>query len=217
LEKAAIEDDSRKAKLIIEENERLNKENMRFLAEKEAERILNEQNIKIEKQKQRDKNLAELEKHQLIIDIYKEKIDKILKKSKNLKKKLRDILDLQLKVEMSGIKITKDQKDKLDRKQEIEDDIAELNEELDILESNEPPHIPDYLLELDNDIITDNSSSPIEVNNDHIDTLVKECSPNEDSNTCIHSPDSKELKVMKIEEKKIIVDRKVISFQGAAE
>jgi hypothetical protein len=123
--------------------------------------------------KKKEENRLSRDKLQRNIDNFKSNVDKILKKIKNLKKKLREISDIQIKVDLKVISLSNEQRDKLDRKQEIEDDITELNEELDILESNEPPPIPDYLLELDNDIITDISSSPIEVKNEVILTFAE--------------------------------------------
>ena len=57
-------------------------------------------------------------------DDYKEELDKVQKKLKSLRKKLRDIEELQVKlnVPVSGAKavLSKEQKEKLSRKQEVE-------------------------------------------------------------------------------------------------
>ena len=57
-------------------------------------------------------------------DDYKEELDKVQKKLKSLRKKLRDIEELQVKLNapVSGTNavLSKEQKEKLSRKQEVE-------------------------------------------------------------------------------------------------
>ena len=66
---------------------------------------------------------------------------------------LRDIDELALKI-TGGLKASKEQKEKVEKKQGVEDDIAELEEAEDDLKNKEPPSIPAILLieELESDI-----------------------------------------------------------------
>lgn len=54
------------------------------------------------------------------------------KKLKALRKKLRDIADLEAKKEQ-GEKLSAEQKEKVGRRQSVEDDIAEMEEEEELL------------------------------------------------------------------------------------
>ena len=56
----------------------------------------------------------------------------VQKKLKALRKKLRDIADLEAKKEQ-GEKLSAEQKEKVGRRQSVEDDIAEMEEEEDLL------------------------------------------------------------------------------------
>jgi len=63
-----------------------------------------------------------------VLNDYNTNLEKNLKKLKNLRKKLRDITDLEAKIAQSGVKITAEQREKLSRKADIDDEIADLEE-----------------------------------------------------------------------------------------
>ena len=93
-------------------------------------------------------------KFQVKIDEFVENNSKVQKKLKALKKKLRDIQDLQLKKESNpDVKLTSEQKEKLKKKTSVEEEIVEVEKELEVLSTQEPPPVPSDLLDIDMNLI----------------------------------------------------------------
>ena len=109
--------------------------------------------MKRKKLEARNKRLLTIKQMQEKIDAYNGNKEAIVKKLKIARKKLRDIDELALKIS-GGLKASKEQKEKVEKKQGVEDDIAELEEAEDDLKNKEPPSIPAILLieELESDI-----------------------------------------------------------------
>lgn len=112
------EEKKRQAEVAAAERERKEREKAR--AERQAYLV------------QRETRRAEL---QAIYDHYESCVSEAQKKVKRLTKKLRDIEELEKKVSEAGegFKPSKEQKAKLERRQEVEDDIAEAEEEEEVL------------------------------------------------------------------------------------
>ena len=134
LEKAAQE--TEKMKVVMEERFRLMK-----VKEEEDKRKAEEEDRKKKRdalQKCIDEERKEKLDYEAKLAAYQLALEKIQKKTKNLKKKLRDILDLKEKVERGGVKITPEQAEKLSRKQGVEDEICECECEEDKIEATKP-------------------------------------------------------------------------------
>ena len=93
----------------------------------------------------RKKRLSTVKSMQCSIDVYAIALDATQKKLKNLRKKLRDIQELEVKIS-SGLKASKEQKDKIEKKQGVEDDIIEMEEAEEELKNNIPSPVPASLL-----------------------------------------------------------------------
>lgn len=93
----------------------------------------------------RKKRLSTVKSMQCSIDAYASSLDATQKKLKNLRKKLRDIQELEVKIS-SGLKASKEQKDKIEKKQGVEDDIIEMEEAEEELKNNIPSPVPASLL-----------------------------------------------------------------------
>jgi len=108
------------------------------------------------------------------IDEYLENNNRVQKKLKALKKKLRDIIDLQIKKDNTpDLKLSSEQKDKLKKKGLVEQEIVDVEKELEILETQEPPPIPSNLLDIDMELINIQSppdNSVIKAGNTNVDS-----------------------------------------------
>lgn len=93
----------------------------------------------------RKKRLSTVKSMQCSVDVYASALDATQKKLKNLRKKLRDIQELEVKIS-SGLKASKEQKEKIEKKQGVEDDIIEMEEAEEELKNNIPPPVPASLL-----------------------------------------------------------------------
>lgn len=93
----------------------------------------------------RKKRLSTVKSMQCSIDVYASALDATQKKLKNLRKKLRDIQELEVKIS-SGLKASKEQKEKIEKKQGVEDDIIEMEEAEEELKNNIPSPVPASLL-----------------------------------------------------------------------
>jgi hypothetical protein len=110
----------------------------------------------------RKKRLSTLKSMQCNIDAYAAALDTTQKKLKGLRKKLRDIEELEVKVK-GGLKPSKEQKEKIDKKQGVEDDIVELEEAEEELQKNIPLPMPASLLVEDEgwDAVTESFTLPL--------------------------------------------------------
>lgn len=101
----------------------------------EAEKVLLTQNIRKNllrnEQILRDRFISEMDMHKLAME-------RVQKRIKNLKKKQRDILELQGKVELGECVLTVEQKEKVSRLQAIMDEICECECEEDSLMESMP-------------------------------------------------------------------------------
>ena len=126
------------------EKKRVEEETMKELALKmKIEMESKELNRKYEEA--RTARLCKVKDMQKNIDEYNAAMEGVQKKLKNLRKKLRDIEELECKI-LGGLKPSKEQKDKVEKKQSVEDDITEMEETEDELKEREPPTIPPHLL-----------------------------------------------------------------------
>jgi hypothetical protein len=110
----------------------------------------------------RKKRLSTLKSMQCNIDAYAAALDTTQKKLKGLRKKLRDIEELEVKVK-GGLKASKEQKEKIEKKQGVEDDIVELEEAEEELQKNIPLPVPASLLVEDEgwDAVTESFTLPL--------------------------------------------------------
>jgi hypothetical protein len=122
-----------------EEQERLAEESRaRQAAAAEAQRLRQaRQRERAERQAYLDKRAARKAELQVQYDAYEGSVSEAQKKVKRLTKKLRDIEELEKRRVEGGedFKLSKEQRAKLERKQEVEDDIAEAEEEEEALQS----------------------------------------------------------------------------------
>lgn len=110
----------------------------------------------------RKKRLSTLKSMQCNIDAYAAALDTTQKKLKGLRKKLRDIEELEVKVK-GGLKASKEQKEKIEKKQGVEDDIVELEEAEEELLKDIPLPVPASLLVEDEgwDAVTESFTLPL--------------------------------------------------------
>ena len=110
----------------------------------------------------REKRLSTLKSVQCNIDAYAATLDTTQKKLKGLRKKLRDIEELEVKVK-GGLKASKEQKEKIEKRQGVEDDIVELEEAEEELKNNIPLPVPASLLVEDEgwDAVTESFTLPV--------------------------------------------------------
>ena len=149
-------------KNLQNENQKIQKD----LEDKEIKRKADELKMELDKKNKIEFDLKERKRKKLeannkrlsTIKQMEEKIvtynvnkEAILKKLKIARKKLRDIDELAAKIS-GGLKASKEQKEKVEKKQSVEDDIAELEEAEDDLKDKEPPAIPASLLIEESDI-----------------------------------------------------------------
>ena len=114
------------------------------------------------------KRLALVAAMQSSIDTYNSNTDTAAKKLKVLRKKLRDIEELTGKV-AGGLKPSTEQKDKMAKRQGVEDDIVEMEEIHDALVAAPPPPIPPHLLiseEEEKEVEKGNGGAATKKNND---------------------------------------------------
>ena len=157
----AKKDEEQQKRQAVEDALRLEKQAKELEEKLKKQQIEKEENEKkaemIRIAKLRDENTEKLKlrnQFQAKIDEFLENNNKLQKKLKALKKKLRDILDLQLKKESSpDIKLTSEQKEKLKKKGSVEQEIVEVEKELEVLVTQEPPPIPSDLINIDMDLI----------------------------------------------------------------
>lgn len=147
-----IEDKEAKRKLDEAEKELLMKKKIEF---ERLESLKNMMTL-------RKKRLSTLKSMQCNIDAYAAALDTTQKKLKSLRKKLRDIEELEVKVQ-GGLKASKEQKEKIAKKQGVEDDIVELEEAEEELKNNMPLPVPASLLVEDEgwDAVTESFTLPV--------------------------------------------------------
>lgn len=147
-----IEDKEVKRKLDEAEKELLMKKKLEF---ERLESLKNMMTL-------RRKRLSTLKSMQCNIDAYVAALDTTQKKLKGLRKKLRDIEELEVKVK-GGLKASKEQKEKIEKKQGVEDDIVELEEAEEELQKNIPLPVPASLLVEDEgwDAVTESFTLPL--------------------------------------------------------
>jgi hypothetical protein len=147
-----IEDKEVKRKLDEAEKELLMKKKIEF---ERLESLKNMMTL-------RRKRLSTLKSMQCNIDAYAAALDATQKKLKGLRKKLRDIEELEVKVK-GGLKPSKEQKEKIEKKQGVEDDIVELEEAEEELQKNIPLPVPASLLVEDEgwDPVTESFTLPL--------------------------------------------------------
>jgi hypothetical protein len=95
----------------------------------------------------REVRLKRVGEMQGAIAAHEEKVDKVQKKLKSLRKKLRDIAELEGKVASGAIAVlNSEQQGKVGKRQEVEDEEREMEEEEEGLEGCRPPAVPAELL-----------------------------------------------------------------------
>lgn len=135
-----LEEEVRQMAIKQEEEDRLLKERQRI----EAERLEKVRLLEREKKMKADFD-EEVAKHEA-------SIEKVQKRLKALRKKLREIFELTTKKE-SGAAMTTEQVEKLSRRQIVEDDIAECEEEEDALAERRPV-APIFTLLCDDELVS---------------------------------------------------------------
>jgi hypothetical protein len=149
-ERAEKQQQSEKEKM---QKDALEKEAKLKRDELECIRLLREKTL-AEQQKRRDAflrartvRLKKVSERQAELDNFAAKSDVVQKKLKGFRKKLRDIEELEGKIR-GGLAASKEQKEKVSKRQGIEDDISEMEEEEEKLQANTPASIPpEWLVE----------------------------------------------------------------------
>eukprot|EP00596_Hydrurales_sp_CCMP1899_P003551 CAMPEP_0119044698 /NCGR_PEP_ID=MMETSP1177-20130426/33696_1 /TAXON_ID=2985 /ORGANISM="Ochromonas sp, Strain CCMP1899" /LENGTH=813 /DNA_ID=CAMNT_0007015211 /DNA_START=211 /DNA_END=2649 /DNA_ORIENTATION=- len=138
-EKMQKDASEKEAKMKREELEgiRLMREKTLAEQEKRKEAFLRARSIRLKKVSERQSEL----------DVFAAQSDVVQKKLKGFRKKLRDIEELEGKIR-GGLTASKEQKEKVSKRQGIEDDISEMEEEDDKLTASTPAPIPlEWLVE----------------------------------------------------------------------
>ena len=119
---------------IQAEKDRVAEEKRAYLAAAQAEARAQEQRRREREEKKKHQQQRAARKAQLHSEyaVYEAALLETQKKVKRLSKKLRDICELEKKVEAGG-RLSSEQLAKVDKKQELQDDIAEAEEEEELL------------------------------------------------------------------------------------
>lgn len=164
-ERSTIEASKRAAALELEAQrkaaeERLRKEQAELQARVKAQHALRQERLRRHREEQQ-----RIDDHNKKVLVYQEELSKQQKKLKALRKKVRDIVELQekiagLKVADKNYKVTSEQQQKLDRLDALETEIEEVEEaEKDVLSTCPGELLPNAVLVEDPDIIIAPSSS----------------------------------------------------------
>jgi colicin import membrane protein len=157
--KKLAEECALREKLREEEEKRRLEEQIQQEALAQQQKLLAEQR-KIEQQRQERLKLKN--SLQRAYDEYNESLQSVQKKIKRLKKKLREINDLEEKISSSKIAPSKDQLQKLDKKQETSDDILEAEEEEEQLLLRQENGEFNELLNWQDEVISE-AQAPVEI------------------------------------------------------